>query len=217
MQKIEKYGIGTIHENRHREKFEIIGKCDKKAYRLIKFLEPYQYITEVSITHIKEGSTRNLYRKSFYGIGYLGEGKDFLDKKYDTKHPLYSIWNNMLNRCYNPKHIKYPIYGAKGVKVCDEWHSFSYFVEDILGMYNGSLLYESYLIKDYKGERWALDKDSTNSKIYSKDTVKIIPMKLNSGLGRMQDEDRKSKLMQEVLDEEKPTSWVCAVGEGIFL
>ncbi|MEG1142465.1 MAG: hypothetical protein RSE41_08510 [Clostridia bacterium] len=217
MQKNEKYGIGTIHENRHGEKFEIIGKCDNKAYRLIKFLEPYQYITEVSITNIKDKKVKNPYRKSVVGIGFYGEYTDFNGLKCDSTHPLYSIWSNMINRCYNPKHTKYPIYGAKGVKVSDEWHNFSYFVEDILGMYNGSLLYESYLINDYKGDKWALDKDSTNSKMYSKETVKIIDIKVNSGMSRMKDEDRKSKLIQEILDNEKPTNWVCKVGEGMFI
>ncbi|MGL6108175.1 hypothetical protein [Romboutsia sp.] len=217
MRKIEKYGLGTIHENRYGEKFEIIGKCDRTNYRVVRFLEPYQYINEVDTSNIIDKKVKNPYRKSVYNIGCLGEGIDFNRLKCNSTHPLYSIWSNMINRCYNPKHTKYPIYGAKGVKVCNEWHNFSYFVEDILEMYNGSLLYESYLIKDYKGDKWALDKDSTNSKIYSKYTVKIIPMKLNSGMSRMKDEDRKSKLIQEILDNEKPTNWVCAVGEGISI
>lgn len=34
---------------------------------------------------------------------------------------LYSIWNTMRHRCYNPKHHKYQSYGGRGIKVCDEW------------------------------------------------------------------------------------------------
>ncbi len=38
-----------------------------------------------------------------------------------TKHPLYHVWNSMLNRCYNT-HIKnYKNYGGRGIAVCDEW------------------------------------------------------------------------------------------------
>lgn len=37
------------------------------------------------------------------------------------KHPLYPIWNSMIQRCYNPKRKDYHKYGAKGVTVCDEW------------------------------------------------------------------------------------------------
>lgn len=41
---------------------------------------------------------------------------------------LYSIWQNMKQRCHNPNNPKYSSYGAKGIKVCDEWrNSFSAF------------------------------------------------------------------------------------------
>lgn len=41
-----------------------------------------------------------------------------------SKHPLFSRWCDMKNRCYYKKHNRYKNYGGKGVKVCDEWHSF---------------------------------------------------------------------------------------------
>lgn len=44
----------------------------------------------------------------------------------NTKHGLsksriYGIWKNMINRCYREKDIHYQAYGARGIKVCDEW------------------------------------------------------------------------------------------------
>lgn len=36
-------------------------------------------------------------------------------------HPLYKRWTTMKQRCYNPNNPEYPHYGARGVKVCDEW------------------------------------------------------------------------------------------------
>lgn len=33
----------------------------------------------------------------------------------------YSRWKAMKNRCYNPNHIYYKNYGARGITVCDEW------------------------------------------------------------------------------------------------
>lgn len=42
--------------------------------------------------------------------------------------PLYPIWINMLQRCYNPKSQSYRYYGARGISVCEEWrHSFKSF------------------------------------------------------------------------------------------
>lgn len=34
---------------------------------------------------------------------------------------LYSIYRNMLNRCYNPITYAYKYYGGRGIKVCSDW------------------------------------------------------------------------------------------------
>lgn len=39
------------------------------------------------------------------------------------KHPLYRTWQNMTNRCGNPKHAQYKRYGGRGITICDEWRS----------------------------------------------------------------------------------------------
>lgn len=40
---------------------------------------------------------------------------------------LHGIWAGMLARCRNKKVKSYKYYGAKGVKVCEEWHDFKTF------------------------------------------------------------------------------------------
>ena len=42
---------------------------------------------------------------------------------------LYSIWRHMRGRCLHPRDKDYPYYGAKGVKVCQEWAEFVPFRE----------------------------------------------------------------------------------------
>lgn len=49
------------------------------------------------------------------------------------KHPLYRKWQDMKNRCYNPKVDRYGSYGALGIKVCEDWRS------NFLSFYNWSL------------------------------------------------------------------------------
>lgn len=36
-------------------------------------------------------------------------------------HPLYTIYRGMKERCYRPKSISYPNYGARGIIICPEW------------------------------------------------------------------------------------------------
>ncbi len=41
-----------------------------------------------------------------------------------TGRRIYNIWRGMKARCSNPKNIVWPIYGGRGVRVCDEWLEF---------------------------------------------------------------------------------------------
>ena len=48
-----------------------------------------------------------------------------------SKSIEYMTWNRMLTRCYNPLVEKYKRYGARGIKVCDEWKLFVNFYKDM--------------------------------------------------------------------------------------
>lgn len=43
----------------------------------------------------------------------------------------YRTWASMLSRCNNPNHRNYPHYGARGIKVCERWHSYENFLADM--------------------------------------------------------------------------------------
>lgn len=46
--------------------------------------------------------------------------------------PTYNVWRGIMARCYNPNHISYKYYGAKGVTVCKRWlSSFDNFFDDM--------------------------------------------------------------------------------------
>jgi hypothetical protein len=38
-----------------------------------------------------------------------------------SKERLYMVWIGMKMRCYNPSNSNYKNYGARGIKICDEW------------------------------------------------------------------------------------------------
>ena len=85
-----------------------------------------------------------------------------------VRTPLYTVWANMKERCLNAKSHKYPIYGGRGITVCDEWlHDFQAFYD--WSMANG---YEKGLTldrKDVNGNyepsncRWATVKQQANN------------------------------------------------------
>jgi hypothetical protein len=61
-------------------------------------------------------------------------------RKRSTKHGharrgkqsrIYNRWQNMRRRCYDPNNISYPYYGARGITVCERWHSFANFFADM--------------------------------------------------------------------------------------
>ena len=43
----------------------------------------------------------------------------------------YHSWAGMIARCTNPKNSHYPQYGGRGITVCDAWHTFANFLDDM--------------------------------------------------------------------------------------
>ncbi len=43
----------------------------------------------------------------------------------------YQAWGNMKARCHNPRNKRYADYGGKGILVCERWHTFAAFFEDM--------------------------------------------------------------------------------------
>jgi len=49
-----------------------------------------------------------------------------------TKHPLYGVWANIKQRCTNPKHQGFKLYGGRGITMQPEWAaSFVEFLKDV--------------------------------------------------------------------------------------
>ncbi len=43
------------------------------------------------------------------------------------KPRTFIIWNGMKSRCNNPKSVSYKNYGARGIKICEEWMTYENF------------------------------------------------------------------------------------------
>lgn len=85
----------------------------------------------------------------------------------------YSIWKHMKQRCYNSKSTNYKDYGARGIKICDEWkNSFESFHEwAIENGYSDDLTIDRINVNgDYEPNncRWATEKEQQNNKRISR-------------------------------------------------
>lgn len=55
--------------------------------------------------------------------------RNFFATHNKSNTPIYKIWSLMKSRCYSPHNNRYYRYGARGIKVCDEWHIFENFYD----------------------------------------------------------------------------------------
>jgi len=81
--------------------------------------------------------------------------------------PGYNSWRQMRQRCCNPNNSNYPMYGAKGVTVCDAWSSFKTFIEDMGPQPEGTTLDRFPLTKgNYEPNncRWATPLEQTQNR-----------------------------------------------------
>lgn len=67
---------------------------------------------------------------------YNTEVRSILTTKRNTTHgqaktPLYNLWRGIRNRCELKTHKRYADYGGRGISVCDRWHDFLKFKEDM--------------------------------------------------------------------------------------
>ena len=102
-----------------------------------------------------------------YGVGELGIGK-YSSRINAIKTKEYSVWDAMLQRCYDKKlHKRYPSY--EQCIVCEDWLNFQNFAEWFVNNY----------IKDYQLDKDLLVKEN---KLYSPETCCFVPQEVNLSL-----------------------------------
>ena len=75
----------------------------------------------VSLSHLKTQHTKSCgcYRADFSSEKFRTHGK--------KRSRVYNIWAAMIQRCYNINSKSYQYYGARGIRVCDDWFRFENF------------------------------------------------------------------------------------------
>lgn len=147
---------------------------EKKGKRCKVVFTETGYETRAYIENAKAGKVNDPYFKSRYGVGYLGE-----DVKCSYKKFAYTLWSNMLKRCYSKADKKGYFGKGKNVFVNDRWLSFNTFVNDLPKLNNFDKWLEGQI--DKSKIQYNLDKDFAyvGCAEYSLDTCQFIDESLN--------------------------------------
>jgi len=149
----QKFGRLTI--------IQYVSKNDNRGY----------YLCKCECGNEKIVSATNLIKGDINSCGCLAREltiKRNIENKYTKKHGksktrLYQIWLDIKQRCYNTKQNTYKWYGAKGIKMCDEW-------------FNDYLEFEKWSLSNGYKENLTIDR--INSKCnYEPNNCRWITMK----------------------------------------
>lgn len=134
------------------------------------FFSEYDWTAKsVEYGKFKNGNVKCPYEPKVYNHGYIGEGK-YKVSENGKKTKCYTIWQHMLERCYDEKyHKKEPTY--KNCTVDNNWLNFQNFAK---------WYYENFY--QIEEEKMCLDKDILNkgNKVYSDKTCVFVPNNINS-------------------------------------
>lgn len=91
---------------------------------------------------------------------------------FSNKEKLYGVWKSMRQRCRDPKHNRSKYYLEKGIRICEEWNSYSAFRDwAIRSGYNEGLSIDR-INPDGNYEpnncRWATPKTQSNNQTRNK-------------------------------------------------
>lgn len=117
---------------------------------------------------------------------HIGRDKHYINRSIEwNEKSLSKIFSGMKSRCYNPNDKSYRWYGAKGIKICDEWLkeplSFEKWALEN-GYENGLTIDRKDEDKDYRPENCRWITNSENSKY--KSTTRILEVDGISHTGR---------------------------------
>lgn len=165
---------GDIFYTKQGYKVEVVDYVDYRHIK-IKFLDEHKAEVWTQGGSLKKGSINNPYKRTLYGVGYLGQGR-FLSKKNGVQTAEYAIWKHMIMRVYSPKSL-ISNSSYENCSVCEDWHNFQKFAE-------------WYTNQKFYNKGYHLDKDILvkGNRVYSPENCCLVPQELN-----MLFTDRKSK------------------------
>lgn len=170
-----------------------IWKDEEKGYYMCKCRCDCGNLRENRLTYVKNGAIKSCGCIKYKYRSLPGKTECIFDGR--AAHPLHKVWNSMLDRCENPNNPMFPIYGARGISVCEEWRDFRKFVEwsnSVGGRPDGYSLDRIDTDGNYCPEncRWADEETQQNNKrtnrylTYKGETLSLSQWSRKTGLSR---------------------------------
>ena len=159
--------VGKIFKSKSSGDFKVLKYNDGRNVEIQFVNTSFETVTRLEC--IKNGSIKDPYSPSVYGIGVLGT--KYLTTINGVKTKEYTLWQSMLKRCYSDVYKKQrPTY--KGCKCSENFKYYEYFYEWCQSQVG------------FGNDGWQLDKDLLikGNKVYSENTCIFIPTEINSVL-----------------------------------
>tara|TARA_R110000851_G_scaffold229937_1_gene382690 strand:+ start:102 stop:755 length:654 start_codon:yes stop_codon:yes gene_type:complete len=108
---------GDIFKTNNYGSIKVINRVHSKLV-VVEFIDT-GYTCTATEDNAKNGRVKDKIKPVIFAVGFIGDGK------YSSTSRYYSIWHNMLDRCYSTENDKNSAYSE--CVVCDEWLNFQSF------------------------------------------------------------------------------------------